>query len=467
MSVSAVRLAAAIALAFAACGGAASACAALAGEASAAGDSDAIAYASNSPSSSTGPSQTFALHAQSTFTVQFHPPFNSPYRGPQSLDPGARADETWDATLYVGLRLWKGMELWANPEIDQGFGLSDTHGIAGFPSGAADKVGVARPYGRVQRVFLRQSLDLGGERRGIDPAPNQLGGSQTADRIVITLGKFSVVDVFDLNTYAHDPRRNFMNWTLSDTGTFDYAADSWGYIPGLAVELYKGAWVFRQGLFDLSIEPNSTRYDPTFTQFQMIEEIERDYNLFGQAGKIRILGFLTRARMARFSDAIAFGEATGQTPQLAPVRRYQGRGGLGLNLEQQVNDELGVFARLGWADGGKEPYEFTDVDRTGAAGMQWQGTSWGRPDDLAGAAVVVNAIAPIHQAFFNDGGLGILIGDGKLPHPGPEGIFETFYSALMVKPVWFTFDYQFVEPPAYNRDRGPVNVLSARLHAQF
>jgi high affinity Mn2+ porin len=359
------------------------------------------------------------------------------------------------------------MELWTNPELEQGFGLSDTHGVAGFPSGAAGRVGTAKVYGRVQRLFLRQVIDLGGEPRKIEPDLNQLGGADTADRIVITLGKFSVADVFDINAYAHDPRKDFQNWALTDTGTFDYAADSWGYIPGLAVELYTGKWVFRQGLFDLSIEPNSTRYDPTFTQFQMIEEVERDYSLFGKAGKIRILGFLSRARMARFSDAIAYGEATGQTAQLAPVRNYQSRGGVSLNLEQAVSEHLGVFARLGWADGSKEPYEFTDIDRTGAAGMSLHGAHWGRPDDLVGAAVVVNAISPIHQAFFNDGGLGIVIGDGKLPHPGPEQIFETFYSLPVVKPVFFTFDYQFVENPAYNRDRGPVNILGARLAAQF
>src|SRR5262249_52383157 len=162
------------------------------------------------------------------------------------------------------------------------------------------------------------------------------------------------------------------------------------YTAGLAVELYKGRWVFRQGLFDMSNVPNSERFDPTFTQFQMIEEIERDYSLFGKSGKVRLTGFLSRARMASFADAIAFGQATGQTPQLAPVRHYQSRGGVGLNLEQQLSDDLGGFLRLGWADGTKEPYEFTDVDRTFAGGLSLNGKRWDRPDDVVGAGMVVN-----------------------------------------------------------------------------
>ena len=411
--------------------------------------------------------QRWAFHAQTTLTEQFHPAFASPYRGPQSLDPGARGDETWDLTAYAGVRLWRGLELWANPEIDQGFGLSNTTGIAGFPSGEAYKVGAAGPYSRLQRLFVRQVVNLGGERQKVDPDLNQLGGAQTADHIVITLGKFSVVDVFDTNAYAHDPRHDFLNWALIDTGTFDYAADSWGYTPGLSVELYEGNWVFRQGLFDLSLQPNSTRYDPKFDQFQIVEEIERDYSLFGKAGKVRLTGWLSRGRMGSFADAIRLAQATGGPADIAAVRRYQSREGIGLDLEQPVSDDLGLFLRAGWADGFKEPFEFTDIDRTIAAGLSLEGARWRRPDDTLGFGFAVNGVSKIHQEFLDDGGLGIVIGDGRLPHYGPESIIETYYSVPVVNHVWFTFDYQFIADPAYNPDRGPVNVFGARLHAQF
>ena len=89
--------------------------------------------------------QAWAIHGQGTVVIQGHDAFTSPYRGPQSLDPAARGDETADLTLYVGVRPLPGMEVWIDPEIDQGFGLSDTLGVAGFPSGEAYKVGARDP----------------------------------------------------------------------------------------------------------------------------------------------------------------------------------------------------------------------------------------------------------------------------------------------------------------------------------
>ncbi len=152
----------------------------------------------------------------------------------------------------------KGAEAWINPEIDQGFGLSGSVGVAGFPSGEAYKVGADYPYTRLHRAFLRQTIDLGGEVQKVDAGLNQFSGSQTSDRLVFTVGKFGVVDIFDTNKYAHDPRGDFLNWTILDTGTFDYAADAWAYTVGAAVEWYQGPWTLRGGVFDLSIAPNAT-----------------------------------------------------------------------------------------------------------------------------------------------------------------------------------------------------------------
>jgi high affinity Mn2+ porin len=410
-------------------------------------------------------SDNFAVHGQTTFLEQYAPPFRAPYAGPNSLIPN-QGRETWDATAYLGWRLWSGAEFWADPEIDQGFGLSNTLGVAGFPSAEAYKVGASVPYLRLQRAFVRQTIDLGGDVEKVESGANQFGGSQTADRLVITVGKFAVVDIFDTNKYAHDPRGDFMNWSLSDTATFDYAADAWGYTYGAAVEWYKGQWTFRGGLFDLSIQPNTTNLDASFDQFQWNGEIERRYALWGQPGKIAVGGFLSRGRMGSFQDAIQLAALTGGPANITAVRRYTSRGGVSLNLEQQVTEELGLFARAGWANGDVEPYEFTDVDRTVAAGLSLAGKQWGRPDDTVGLAGVVNGITAVHQSFLNAGGLGILIGDGMLPHPGPEQIIETYY-ALPVSFFRLTLDYQFIVNPGYNEDRGPVSVVSARLHAQF
>jgi len=407
----------------------------------------------------------FAFHGQATYTQQFDPPFRSPYVGQNSLIPN-QGRETTDITLYAGVRLWQGAEAWINPEIDQGFGLSGSVGAAGFPSGEAYKVGADYPYTRLQRAFIRQTIDLGGDTQKVDAGLNQFSGTQTSDRLVITVGKIGVVDIFDTNKYAHDPRNDFLNWTLLDTGTFDYAADSWAYTVGGAVEWYTGPWTFRGGIFDLSIAPNTTALDPTFGQFQWDGEIERRYSLWGQPGKVAITGFLTRGRMGSFEDAILLSAMTGMPANISAVRTYQSRSGIGMNLEQQIVENVGFFARAGWADGHKEPYEFTDVDHTVAAGFSLSGKQWGRDDDTLGIAGVVNGITGIHEAFLNAGGLGILVGDGQLPHPGEEYILETYYSL-----PWFTskvtFDYQFIVNPAYNRDRGPVSVLGVRLHTQY
>ena len=407
----------------------------------------------------------FAIHGQTTFLEQYVFPFRAPYAGPNSLTPN-QGRETWDATAYLGFRLWDGAEFWVDPEIDQGFGLNGTLGIAGFPSGEAYKVGESVPYARIPRAFIRQTIDLGGDSQKVDAAANQFGGSQTANRLVITIGKFGVSDIFDNNKYAHDPRADFMNWTLIDTGTFDYAADAWGYTYGAAAEWYQGDWVFRGGLFDLSVVPNSAELDTSFQQFQWIAEVERRYELWGQPGKLAVTGFLTRGRMGSFADAIALFQETGAAADITAVRHYNGRGGVSLNLEQQITEELGLFARAGIANGGIEPYNFTDVDRTVAAGLSLTGKQWGRPDDTVGIAGVINGISGVHQEFFNDGGLGILVGDGKLPHPGPEQIIEAYYK-LPVSFWKLSLDYQFVVNPGYNEDRGPVSIVAARLHAEF
>ncbi len=407
----------------------------------------------------------FAFHAQATYLNQYDPPFRAPYSGTNSLAPNI-GRETGDVTLYAGVRLWQGAEAWVNPEIDQGFGLSGSLGVAGFPSGEAYKVGADYPYTRLDRAFVRQTIDLGGDTQKVDAGQNQFSGSQTSDRLVFTVGKIGVVDIFDTNRYAHDPRGDFMNWSIVDTATFDYAADSWGYTVGATAEWYQGPWTLRGGLFDLSIAPNTTSLDSRFGQFQWVGEIERRYSIWDQPGKLAITGFLTRGRMGSFQDAIQLAALTGGPADISAVRQYQSRGGISLNLEQQLIPNVGFFARAGFANGDIEPYEFTDVDRTVAAGLSVSGKQWGRDDDTFGIAGVVNGISGVHQAYLNAGGLGILVGDGQLPNPGSERIIEAYYS-FPVFASKVTLDYQLIANPAYNRDRGPVSVLGVRVHAQY
>jgi high affinity Mn2+ porin len=321
-------------------------------------------------------------------------------------------------TLFAGLRLWDGLEAYVNPEVDQGFGLSNTFGIAGFPSGEAYKVGSATPYIRLHRAFFRYTLGLGGAEETIEPGLNQLAGTRQADNLILTVGKFSVVDIFNTNAYAHDPRSDFLNWSIIDSGAFDYAADPWSYTYGGAVEWTQSWWTFRQGLFDLSRIPNSKYLTRDFSQFEVATEAEERHELFGQPGKLKVLFWLNRGRMANYSDAVNLGQATGTTPDVGKVRRYRSRPGVALNLEQQIAPDLGVFARASVDNGEREEYEFTEIDRSIAIGFSMKGERWHRPNDTFGLAGVVNGISKVTRNYFAAGGLGGIIGDGQLPATG-------------------------------------------------
>ncbi len=270
------------------------------------------------------PEETWAIHGQTTYTQEFQPAFHSPYQGPQSLSPPANGRETVDATIYAGFRPWKGAEIWINPEADQGFGVSNSFGVAGYVSGEAYKLGETDPYYRMSRAFFRQTIDLGGEVQKVDPDLNQLGGSQTANRVVITIGKYSVVDIFDTNKYAHDPRNDFLNWSVLDVGSFDYAADAWGATYGAAAEWYQDWWTVRVGLFDMSNVPNSIALSlPLIHQNQFVAEVEERHTLWDHPGKLKFLYWLTRANMGSYSDAVALAAATGTTPSTGSVRNYR------------------------------------------------------------------------------------------------------------------------------------------------
>jgi high affinity Mn2+ porin len=425
------------------------------------------ASATEAPTAATADTETYSLHAQFTNVTQYHPSFTSPYRGANSLDPGNRGDETIDLTLFLGLRLWQGGEIYANPEVDQGFGLSNTLGAAGFPSGEAYKVGEADPYVRLHRAFLRQTFDLGGDEQPVEPDANQLGETRTTDNIVVTVGKIGLVDIFDTNQYAHDPKADFLNWSIIDAGAFDYAADSWGYAYGASVEWTQSWWALRGGVFDLSRTPNSKRLERGFGQFSLNAEAEERHELWGEPGKVKLLVYENRGRMANYLDAVRQATGTGNPPDASTVRQFSSRPGAAFNLEQQVSPGLGLFVRASINDGRKEAYEFTEINRSISGGLGLKGDRWSRPDDTIGLAGVVNGLSNPAVAYFRAGGLGILIGDGRLPHYGLEKTIETYYSAAIIAGTTLSVDYQYIQNPAYNPDRGPVSVFGFRVHAAF
>lgn len=409
----------------------------------------------------------WALFGQTTFTVMTPLGFRNPYAGAQSLIPHDTR-ETWDASLYLGVRPWSGGEVWATGEVDQGFGIGNTHGMAGFASGEAYKLGAAQPYTRLQRVFLRQTFSLGGAVSDVEAAPNQMAGRQSANRLVITVGKFGVVDVFDANTYAHDPRGDFLNWSLIDAGAFDYAGDPWGYSYGATGELYWGPWTARLGLFNLTDAPGGAAPVTDLSFYQVIGEVEHRHSVHGHAGAIRASVWMNHGRLGMYADALAWGAANATAPDVSQVQQAKHtRVGGYINAEQQVTAALGVFLRASTADGRYAVFDFSDIDSSVSAGLSLAGKSWGRPSDTLALGVVANTISKVAQRYFAAGGLGLLIGDGVLPRPGAEQIVEASYTLRPMARIAITFDTQVVANPAYNRDRGPVGIVGLRLHAAF
>ncbi len=322
----------------------------------------------------------------------------------------------------------------------------------------------------MQRAFLRQVIDLGGDKQKIEADLNQFTNEVTEDRLVLTAGKFGIVDIFDTNKYANNPKTDFFNWALINAGAFDYAGDAWGYTYGAAAEWYQGRLTARAGIFDLSAVPaggalNGTAYglDPNLSQFQVVGELEERHELFGQPGKLKLTGYLSRGRAGSFQDAVNIAAGTGIDPSLALAldRKFRNRPGVSLNLEQQISETVGVFARAGYADGGVEPWDFADIDRTVQAGVSISGRQWGRPDDTVGFAMIVNGLANSHEAYFAAGGLGILIGDGALPVYRLEKIVETYYNYALTPNIKLGLDYQAIMDPAYDGARGPANILAA------
>ena len=171
--------------------------------------------------------------------------------------------------------------------------------------------------------------------------------------------------------------------------------------------------------------------------------------------------------MSRYQDALSLSEQTGQTPDLNLVRNgLQAKTGFGINVEQNISNDIGVFARIGYADGKTEVYAFSEIDSSQSVGTLIKGSRWGRIEDTFGFAVVRDELSPLHRDYLAAGGMGFFIGDGRLNYR-PEKIGELFYSATIVKHFVVSGDWQYIKNPAYNADRGPVKIASLRLHTEF
>ena len=414
------------------------------------------------------PSESWNAKFQSTYVWQQKNPLPADYSGANSLSTSKAYSYSFTATLALGWRPWPGGELYLDPEAAQGVPLSNLTGLGGFTNGE-----MARTSGPTlkiyrARLFLRQTWGDGGEQEAMASAANQLGGMVDKRRWVLTAGNLSVLDVFDANTYNHDPRTQFLNWSLMTHGAFDYAADARGYSWGLAIERYVDDWVVRAGRFIEPKEPNQQQLDTRlFKHYGDQIEVEHAHELDGQPGRLRPLAFRNKARMSRYDDALELAATTGETPDINLVRTgEQIKYGLGVNLEQALSDDVGVFVRGSWADGGSETYAFTEIDRSVSLGAVVKGTRWGRLQDNFGVALARNGLSRAHRQYLAEGGMGFFLGDGALRY-SPETVLEAFYSMNLSQAIWLTLDWQRIRNPAYNADRGPATIGSIRLHTEF
>jgi len=405
---------------------------------------------------------------QSTYVWQGKRPMSAEYSGANSLSIDKERSYSFTATLSLGYRPWTGGEVYLDPEAAQGVPLSNLTGLGGFTNGE-----MARSSGPTlkvyrARLFLRQTWGDGGEQEAVESGANQLAGMVDKRRWVLTAGNLSVIDLFDNNTYNHDPRTQFLNWAVMTHGAFDYAGDARGYSWGIVVERYMDDWVVRAGRFIQPKEPNQQSLDDRiFQHYGDQVEIEQAHDWNGQPGKLRLLAFRNRTKMSRYQDALDLASSDGGTPDINNVRTgTQIKYGVGLNLEQALSDSVGLFARGSWADGGTETYAFTEIDRSISGGISLKGNQWSRPQDTVGLAFARNGLSRMHRDYLAAGGLGFFIGDGHLSYK-PESIVEAFYSLSLNKAAWVSLDWQYISHPAYNADRGPAQVGSVRLHTEF
>lgn len=410
----------------------------------------------------------YSAHAQATMVTQEHPRFRSPYVGQNSLLPGEPSATSMTGTLFLDYRLCESggntTDLVFNPEISGGRGLSGVVGVGGFPNGEITRVGTVEPTPYVARLFLRETIACGDEMEKVEDAPNAIAGTRPVNRLTFTIGKLAATDVVDDNLYSHDPRTQFLNWSLMYNGAWDYPANVRGYDYGFAFDYNTHNWAVRYGVFAEPEIANGAPIDPMFLKAQgQVAEWEERYTLNCHPGKLRLLAYLNRAHMGDYQEALA---EMPVKPDVTKTRDYRFKYGFGLNFEQELTKELGLWGRLGWNDGHTESWAFTEIDRTAALGLALKGKCWCRPDDVVGLAAVINGLSPDHYHYLEAGGLGFIIGDGRLRY-APEEILETYYDLQIIKGIFVTADWQGIDHPAYNRDRGPVAVGTLRIHIEF
>ena len=417
--------------------------------------------------SSTG---RFWISGQANIIFQWHPSFPAKYSGPNSLRIEGENATSNVLTLYTGYEIDKTTEVEFDVESAGGGGISRALGLAGFTN-----LDVVRspdlgqtPY--LARLMIRKIIPLSHESEKAERGPLSLATSLPVRRFDLRLGKFSLVDFFDVNSVGSDSHLQFMNWTDDNNGAYDYAANTRGYTWGAIVEYQDRRWGAR---FADSMEPkvaNGPNLDADLFRAHA-ENFEVEFRrkfLPGRQGTFRLLSFINHGNMGNYHEAITeFREGRTPNPDVISTRQ-QGRikYGFGANFEQSITDTVRAYGRWGWNEGRNESFAYTEVDQTSTFGADLRGDGWGRKLDKIGVAFVANALSGDHREYLALGGQGFLLGDGGLTY-GRERILEGYYTFHLWRGVFASVDVQHINNPGYNRDRGPVLVPGLRAHIDF
>ena len=417
--------------------------------------------------------------------LAFSAPYTNLNGSTNSLLPSSEHSFTGSLTLYLGLKTWKGGEIYLVPEVIAEKPLSHLAGLGGvIQNFELQKTGSASPHLYRSRLYFQQTIGFGGKREDMTSDPSQLAKAVDARRIVFTVGNFSVIDFLDKNEFSGDLRRQFFNMAFMTYAAYDFAADARGYAWGGVEEIYVDDWAFRIARVTAPRDPNQLEIDPRIYKYYGDQiEARRSYALFGQEGAVRVLGYRNRENMGRFDEAIAaftadpaknaractsfsYNSGNATAPDLCWVRRPNIKVGIGVNVEQSVSDDVGLFFRGMVSDGRTEVYSYTSTDRSISTGGLVKGSFWHRHADTLGLGYGQGWISKEHASYLAMGGVDGFLGDGKL-NQASEHVFETFYSLNVSSSLWISGDYQHIWNPGYNADRGPVDIFGARMHAEF
>ena len=433
--------------------------------------------------------ESWNAYTQFTYISSWKPSFDAPYTNLNgsinSLLPTAERSFTGTVTFYLGLRLWNGAESYLVPEVISEQPFSQLRGLgSAIQNFELQKGGASVPQIYRSRLFLKQTIGLGGKSVVEESGPLQLGTHYDSRRLVFVAGNFTILDFFDTNAFDVDPRQGFLGLGFMTYGAYDFASDARGYSYGGIGEFHWDDWAVRYGRITPPKQPNQLPVDFRLLKYYGDQvEVEHKHTIHEQEGMVRVLTYRNRENMGRFSDAIAafeadpeknaaactafnYGSQNASAPDLCWVRKPNVKEGIGAFAEQYIGHDIGVFGRGMYSDGKTEVYAYTSTDRSATVGVLAKGSAWKRPKDLTGIGANFGWISDIHAKYLGMGGVDGFVGDGAIT-AGAEKSLDLFYSANLGRVNWLTGDYQHITNPGFNAARGPVNVFTVRIHGEF